>query len=138
MEQQSREFIAAWKDVVERRDMAALAAMFAGDAVFISPAVFKPYQGRQVIVHILSHVIAVLDDLVYVDEFANDRGGVILHFRSSAPGPAKRLDVEGVDIFQLGDDGLIRELKVMIRPLRGLQAVAAAMEARLAASSRPD
>ena len=50
----------------------------------------------------------------------------------ASPDGDKRLEIEGVDIFQLDDAGKITELRVMIRPLRGLQAVAAGMEALIA------
>ena len=40
-------------------------------------------------------------------------------------------ELQGIDILEENDDGLIERFTVMIRPLSGLQAVAAAMAARL-------
>ena len=70
----------------------------------------------------------VFGPLTYTNVWSNDRGGVVMQFATTVPGPDKRLEIEGVDIFQLDEAGQIAELRVMIRPLRGLQAVAAAME----------
>lgn len=132
MDPQTQAFVAAWKDVVARRDAAGLGSLFAEDATFRSPAVFKPYQGRPVVVYLLSQVMALFGDLTYTATYANDRQGVVMLFETSVPGPERPLFVQGVDIFQLDEDGLIREMVVMIRPLRALQGIAAAMEARLA------
>ena len=41
--------------------------------------------------------------------------------------------LQGVDIFRFGDDGLITEMTVMVRPMSGLQAVSDQMKKRLEA-----
>jgi hypothetical protein len=122
------DFITRWEAAVAVNDLDGMAAMFVEDAIFRSPAVFKPYQGRAVIKGILGLVMQVFGPLTYTNVWSNDRGGVVMQFATTVPGPDKRLEIEGVDIFQLDETGQIVELRVMIRPLRGLQAVAAAME----------
>ncbi|MEZ4769346.1 MAG: nuclear transport factor 2 family protein [Caldilineales bacterium] len=136
MDQQMQEFVAAWEDVVARDDLRAMAAMFAEDAIFRSPAVYKPYGGRSTIAGILSMVVQVFGPLTYTNWWANDNGGVVMQFATTVASPDgdKRLEIEGVDIFQLDEAGKISELRVMIRPLRGLQAVAAGMEVLIAQS----
>lgn len=137
MDQSMQEFVAAWEDVVARDDLRGMAAMFTEDAIFRSPAVYKPYQGRRTIAGILSMVVQVFGPLTYTNWWANDVGGVVMQFATTVASPDgdKRLEIEGVDIFQLDDAGKITELRVMIRPLRGLQAVAAGMEALIAQMS---
>ncbi len=134
MDQRLRSFAEAWEAVVANNDLPGMAAMFSEDALFLSPAVFKPYRGRDTIAGILSLVVRVFGPLTYTNWWVNDRGGVVMQFATTAPAPdgERRLEIEGVDIFQLDDAGRITELRVMIRPLRGLQAVAAAMEALIA------
>ncbi|HRX03938.1 MAG: nuclear transport factor 2 family protein [Anaerolineae bacterium] len=134
MDQRYQDFVAAWEDVVARDDLRGMAMMFTEDAVFRSPAVYKPYQGRKTIAGILSMVVQVFGPLTYTNWWANDAGGVVMQFATTVASPDgdKRLEIEGVDIFQLDDAGKITELRVMIRPLRGLQAVAAGMEALIA------
>lgn len=122
------DFTTRWEAAVAANDLDVMAAMFVHDAVFRSPAVFKPYQGRAAIQGILRLVMQVFGPLSYTNTWTNDRGGVVMQFATTVPGPDKRLEIEGVDIFQLDEQGQITELRVMIRPLRGLQAVAAAME----------
>jgi hypothetical protein len=122
------DFIDRWEAAVAANDLDGMAAMFVEDATFRSPAVFKPYQGRAVIRGILGLVMQVFGPLTYTNVWSNDHGGVVMQFATTVPGPDKRLDIEGVDIFQLDEQGQITELRVMIRPLRGLQAVAGAME----------
>lgn len=122
------DFIARWEAAVAAHDLDAMAVMFAADAIFRSPAVFKPYQGRAVIRGILGLVMQVFGPLTYTNVWSNERGGVVMQFATSVPSGDKRLEIEGVDIFQLDEQGQIAELRVMIRPLRGLQAVAGAME----------
>lgn len=137
MDQRYQNFVAAWEDVVARNDLRGMAMMFTDDAIFRSPAVFKPYQGRKTITGILSMVVQVFGPLTYSNWWANDAGGVVMQFATTvaAPDGDKRLDIEGVDIFQLDEAGQITEFRVMIRPLRGLQAVAAGMEALIARAS---
>jgi hypothetical protein len=122
------DFVVRWEAAVAANDLTGMAAMFAEDAIFRSPAVFKPYQGRATIQGILGLVMQVFGPLTYTNVWSNDRGGVVMQFATTVPGPDKRLEIEGVDIFQLDEQGQIAELRVMIRPLRGLQAVAGAME----------
>ncbi|HSN77407.1 MAG TPA: nuclear transport factor 2 family protein [Anaerolineae bacterium] len=122
------DFITRWEAAVAVNDLDGMAAMFVEDAVFRSPAVFKPYQGRFVIKGILSLVMQVFGPLTYTNVWSNDRGGVVMQFATTVPSGDKRLEIEGVDIFQLDEQGRVTELRVMIRPLRGLQAVAGAME----------
>ena len=122
------DFITRWEAAVAANDLDSMAAMFTADATFRSPAVFKPYQGRATIKGILGLVMQVFGALTYTNIWSNERGGVVMQFATTVPGSDKRLEIEGVDIFQLDEQGQITEMRVMIRPLRGLQALAGAME----------
>ena len=136
MNEQSTRFIATWEAAVANNDVVAMAAMFTADAVFRSPAVFKPYQGRETIHYVLSLVMQVFGPLTYTNTWANNTGGVVMQFATTVQSGDKTLDLEGVDIFQLDASGQIVDLRVMIRPLRGLQAVASAMEAKMGLASK--
>lgn len=136
MNDQATHFITAWEAAVANDDVARMAAMFNADAVFRSPAVFKPYQGRETIRYVLSLVMQVFGPLTYTNTWANDAGGVVMQFATTVQSGDKMLELEGVDIFQLDASGQIVDLRVMIRPMRGLQAVAAAMEAKMGLTPR--
>jgi len=127
----STQFIARWKKVVAEKDMQDLFDILAPDVVFYSPAVFKPYLGREAATFLLTSVIQVFNELTYTDIFANESGGVVLQFKTNIDTPDKRMQIEGVDIFQLTDKGLVQEMRVMIRPLSALQALTAAMQKQI-------
>jgi hypothetical protein len=108
-------------------DHDAALATFADDVVFRSPAVHKPYTGKETVAVLLRTVATVFEDFRYVNEW-RDGSTTVLFFEASVGDRA----LQGVDILEENEDGLVQTLTVMIRPLSGLQAVAAAMAERLA------
>lgn len=132
MDERARRFIAGWDDAVGQRDLVAAGAMLADHVAFWSPAVHRPTSGRDTVMEILDTVMDVFGDIVYTNVFANDTGGVVMQFATTVHDGERRLDVEGVDVFQLDDDGLAIEMRVMLRPLRAVEAVVAAMQERVA------
>ncbi|MGY2875776.1 hypothetical protein ACVW00_002966 [Marmoricola sp. URHA0025 HA25] len=116
-----------WHEVVETRDPGLLPGCIAADAVFHSPAVHKPQEGRDMVAAYLTGALAVLGpEVIYHDEWARDRDAV-LRFTSTVDGR----EVEGIDLIRWDDDGLIVEFTVMIRPIRALEAVMARMREEL-------
>jgi hypothetical protein len=108
-----------WHELVESRDPSRLPAMIAEDAMFHSPAVHSPQEGREQVTAYLTGALHVLGPaLTYDDEWVRERDAV-LHFRTEVDG----LTVEGIDLIRWDDDGLIADFTVMIRPIRALQAV---------------
>ena len=128
------DFIPTWKQIVAEKDLNALQAILAEDVVFYSPVVFKPYQGRTPVTFLLANVIEVFGELTYTQAYTNDEGGIVLQFETSVDAPDKTMLVEGVDIFQLNEAGLVQEMRVMLRPLSATQAVAQLMLARMGGS----
>ncbi|MER5994863.1 nuclear transport factor 2 family protein [Streptomyces viridosporus] len=117
----------AFREAVEAGDLDAAVALLAEDVVFTSPVAFKPYTGKPVTGAILRAVAEVFEDFRYVREI-NDAGGRdhALVFTARVGDRA----IEGCDFLHVGDDGLIDAFTVMVRPLSGAQALAAAMGAR--------
>src|SRR3954447_9877328 len=112
-----------WHDVVEKRDPALLPGIIAEGAVFRSPAVHTPQEGRDLVTAYLAGAFVVLGpELTYQDEWARERDAV-LRFTTVVDA----LEVEGVDLITWDDDGLISSFTVMIRPFKALQAVMAQM-----------
>ena len=108
-----------WHELVESRDPGKLPGLIAEDAVFRSPAVHTPQEGRDLVTAYLAGAIVVLGPrLVYRDEWTRERDAV-LRFTSVVDG----LEVEGVDMIRWDDEGQIVEFTVMIRPFKALQAV---------------
>ena len=122
-----------FRTAIEARDLDAVTALLAEDIVFRSPVVFKPYSGREVVAALLAAVSEVFEDFSYLREIgADDARDHALVFQARVGDR----QVEGCDFLHVGDDGLIDELVVMVRPLSGTHALADAMAAKLAALTR--
>jgi hypothetical protein len=111
---------------IEAGDEDAALATLAPGVVFRSPAVHQPYEGHETVAALLKVVAGVFENFRYTAEW-RDGTTTILFFEANV-GPR---DLQGVDILEDGEDGLVRSLTVMIRPLSGLQALSAAVAERL-------
>jgi SnoaL-like domain len=116
----------AFQNAVLAGDEAALAEVLADDVVFRSPAVFKPYEGRDATMLVLRAVSQVFEDFRYEDRFEGEDGEVLLF--SARVGDR---ELNGIDLLRFDADGKVRELIVMIRPLSGLNALVEAMAREL-------
>ncbi|RLL65677.1 nuclear transport factor 2 family protein [Streptomyces sp. Z26] len=116
----------SFRQAVEARDHRAMEALLAENAVFTSPVAFAPYPGKPMTAAILRAVLRVFEDFRYVRQL-DDTGGRdhALVFRARING----LEVHGVDLLHLDEDGLIDDFQVMVRPLSAANALAEAMGA---------
>ncbi|MFE7932074.1 nuclear transport factor 2 family protein, partial [Streptomyces sp. NPDC057456] len=117
----------AFREAVEAGDLDAVEALLAEDVVFTSPVVFKPYPGKAITASILRGVTRVFEDFRYERELdgADGRDHALV-FRARVG----ERELTGCDFIHLNEEGLIDELTVMVRPLSGAQALAAAMGAQ--------
>jgi ketosteroid isomerase-like protein len=116
----------AFRAAVEAADPDALTDALADDAVFRSPAVFKPYEGKQIVAAILVQgAMRVFEDFRYTDHLEDGDTAVLLF---TARVGDRQLD--GLDVLRFDAEGKVRELMVMVRPLSGLTALAEAMAQR--------
>lgn len=101
-------------------DPAVLDALLDDDAVFYSPAVFTPQEGRQKTAAYLMAAAKMFGgtDFHYVEQWVGDRSAV-LEFAATVDG----VYVNGIDLITWNDDGRIVSFKVMMRPFKGLQAI---------------
>jgi ketosteroid isomerase-like protein len=120
----------AFRAAAEAKDFSAVDELFGEEVVFRSPAVFKPYQGRDALRVLLTAVVQVFEDFRYVDQV--EHGDVAVLVFKARVGDR---ELDGVDVLRFSDDGLISELMVMVRPMSGMHALAAAMQARLEAAA---
>src|SRR5262245_43415059 len=115
-----------FEQAVEARDPDAMAAALAPDVTFRSPVVFKPYEGRDAVMVILRAVVEVFEDFRYVDRLEGD-GSVALIFNARIG----ERELDGLDLIELDDDGLVTALTVMVRPMSGTVTLAEAMRDQL-------
>jgi SnoaL-like protein len=111
---------------IEAGNEEAAFATLAPNVVFSSPAVHKPYEGRESVAALLQLVAQTFENFRYTNEW-RDGSTTILFFEANVGDR----DLQGVDILEEGDDGSIERFTVMVRPLSGLQALAGAVAARL-------
>ena len=119
----------AFRRAAETKDFSAGAELFAPDVVFRSPAVFKPYEGQRGARHGPLQRGRGLRGLP-LRRPGRDRR----HRGPRVRGRVGEKDLHGVDILRFGEDGLIKEMMVMVRPASGLMALGEEMGRRLAAA----
>ena len=109
--------ITRWHEVVAAKDPALLDALLADDAVFRSPAVHTPQEGKELTTTYLRAAMVVLGPtLTYQHEWYDD-SSAILEFTAELDG----LTVHGIDMIRWDDAGRISEFTVMVRPFKALQ-----------------
>jgi ketosteroid isomerase-like protein len=123
--------ITTWHRLVQTRDTAGLAELLAEDAVFHSPVVHSPVQGRQQTLHYLSAAFTVFfnDTFQYVREVI-DEGHAVLEFEVLIDG----VRVNGVDMIAWNEQGQIVDFKVMLRPLKAINLIHQKMGLQLGAA----
>lgn len=111
----------------------AIDDVLADDVVFESPAVHTPQRGKAVTRRYLVAALQVLNgpDWRYGEQWFGPASAV-LEFETVVDGRS----VNGVDIVRWNADGRIVHFKVMIRPLKGLDAVVGRMAALLGGPAR--
>lgn len=101
--------------------------LFHEQARFRSPVLFKPYEGREQVLKVLKaaeRVLGLGGHFRYLHQLEDPAERVaFLEFATEVDGK----QVEGIDKLTFDADGLITELKVMIRPVSALEAVGARM-----------
>ena len=109
--------IDTWHRLIEEKNAAGLDDILADDAVFHSPVVHTPQEGKQLAKLYLSAAIMVLgsSNFTYVREVIGDSDAV-LEFTSEING----IHINGVDMIHWNADGKIDDFKVMIRPLKAV------------------
>jgi hypothetical protein len=116
-----------FRTALEEGRLEQVGELFHEDAVFRSPVVFKPYEGRDQVLQVLraaERVLVAGGRFRYLHQLEDpDDRVAILEFATEVDGK----HVEGIDKLTFDEDGLITELKVMIRPASALQAVGARM-----------
>ena len=116
----------SFRAAAESKDFSAADELLAPDISFRSPAVYKPYEGREAVGMILAAVVQVFEDFRYTDQV--ETGEVATLAFSARVGDR---ELEGIDLLRFDGDGRISELAVYVRPLSGLNALAEAMGRKL-------
>ncbi|MBE8221064.1 MAG: nuclear transport factor 2 family protein [Alphaproteobacteria bacterium] len=132
--------IKKWHEHFNNPSKESLSALLAEDCCFYSPVVFTPQKGKAITMQYLLAAGTSLGDsknkpkseskFRYTREIV-DGDNAMLEFETEIDGKY----VNGIDIIHFNEEGLIDELKVMIRPLQAVNAVWESMGATLQANS---
>ncbi len=112
-----KDTIARWHAHVESGTADGLDELLADDAVFHSPVVHTPQEGKAIVTLYLTGANHVLKDsnFTYVREVL-DGDTAVLEFTAEIDG----IHINGVDMIRVNDEGKISDFKVMIRPLKAV------------------
>src|SRR5271155_935397 len=121
--------IERWREIAKSGDAAGLESLLADDVVFQSPVVHTPQRGKAITLKYLSAALAVLggEAFRYVGEWLGESSAV-LEFVTTPDG----FEINGVDMIGWNAEGRIDRFKVMVRPLKAINALHQAMGAKLA------
>ncbi|KJS36863.1 MAG: hypothetical protein VR74_10975 [Hyphomonas sp. BRH_c22] len=119
-----------WFDWMEgSHDAAGLDVQLAEHVVFRSPVVHTPQEGKAITMAYLTAAGQTLGgDTFHYTRIFDCGDKAVLEFECVMDG----ISVNGVDMIEWDDQGKITDFKVMVRPLKAIQTVHAAMGAMLA------
>ena len=111
--------IERWHKVVEAQDPSGLADLLADEVVH------TPQVGKPITTLYLSAAFKTLNEpghFKYLREVV-DGNNAVLEFQTEIDG----ITINGIDMIQWNDEGKIVDFKVMVRPLKAVNAIHAAM-----------
>ena len=116
--------IKTWHALVHSRDVQALQDLLADDVVFHSPVVHTPQKGKAITALYLTGAMHTLNN----EHFRYEREIIGAHdaaleFVTEIDG----VQINGVDLIRWREDGRIIDFKVMVRPLKAVNALHQAM-----------
>ena len=116
----AKKYIDSWHTVFKSQELDKLDKIIADDAVFTSPVVFKPMEGKEIT---KMYLFAAgqsfnMDKFKYIRE-VHDGTNSVLEFETFIDD----ISVNGVDMIKWNNEGKIVDFKVMIRPLKAVQKV---------------
>lgn len=119
----------SWHAYMDKPSPEALEGMLHDDVTFISPVVFTPQHGKAVTMSYLLAAGFVFADTKFTYTKEIDSGNrLVLEFEAEIDGKY----INGVDIIDYDEDGLITTFKVMVRPLQAVNMLWEKMGAQLA------
>src|SRR5215813_13686185 len=114
-----------FRRAAEAKDLDLMRETLAEGVVLHSPILFKGFEGRDMALIVLGHVVEVFEDFRYLDELHGE-DTVTLRFKAKVGD----YEIEGIDFLELDADGRVDELTVFLRPLKAVNAFNERMAAR--------
>ncbi|WP_326828042.1 nuclear transport factor 2 family protein [Streptomyces sp. NBC_01751] len=127
-----------FRNVVEKRDLAALEDLFTEDIRLYSPVKFTPFEGKPMVLGLFGVLLRTFEDFRYIGHFegaaetstdGEEAPSAILLFRATVHGK----QIHGIDLLQFDETGRIKEFTVMVRPQSAVHALGEAVFSGLVA-----
>jgi len=115
-----------WHQFAATGSKEILTTLMTADCVFHSPFLWKPKPGKGKTMMALTAASRVFENFKYHRQLT-DGTSVMLEFSANVG----EMSLKGIDLIRFNADGKIEDFEVMIRPFKGLQALAEAMTKQL-------
>lgn len=121
----TQSFIEQWHQIFALNDPGLILPLFDDDIEFSSPAIFAPKRGKTEVFELLRVVFDTFEGYRVTDTWTKGNE-VMFEFETQVD----QYTLQGIDRFRLNDEGKVVQMKVWIRPLTGLKALARAVTRR--------
>ena len=118
--------ISKMQEIVTKGDEEAIKKILSPNIQFKPPTYYKTWTGRDPVAAILGHVGKIFRDFTYRRIMGYDKNWA-LEFNCKIGD----LDIVGVDLITLGEDGLIDILEVTMRPLKSINELREAINSQV-------
>jgi hypothetical protein len=120
-----------FRSAVEERDFDRLGEVFAEHVVLHSPIARRPYEGRELVVSIVTLVAGIFEDFAFQREIGEETDDDHALMFTARVGD---MTIQGCDFLHSDADGFVDEITVMLRPLKAVQAFEKKMRVKFAAA----
>ena len=111
-------FLARWHEVVAKRDLEGLRGLVAERVTLGAPPYWNKFDDREMVLHLLGLIVHTIEGFRYHREWV--RGNELaLEFRGCVDG----MEIQGIDLITLDEEGRVRDLEVPMRPLNAVTAL---------------
>ena len=120
--------INTWKSIMKTGNHKELINIIHDNATFHSPVVFTPQEGKKKVIKYLSSAVEIFKEknFHYTDNIITDNIKFYAEFKASF----NKIEVNGIDFIKC-ENNLIKEFKVFLRPVKGIEVVWKEMKKKL-------
>lgn len=111
-------FLGEWHRAVEARDLEAVGRLLADDISLGAPPYWQRFDGHRVVHHLLGLILKTIPDFHYRREWREGRELALEFF-----GHVGELELQGIDLITLDEEGRVGSLDVLMRPANGVEAL---------------
>ena len=120
--------INTWKSIINTGNHKELINIIHENAIFHSPVVFTPQEGKEKVLKYLSSAVEIFKErnFYYTENFLTDNISFYAEFKASF----NMIEVNGIDFIKC-ENNLIKEFKVFLRPVKGIEVVWKEMQKKI-------